>query len=94
MLQDFSWTPPALLNANWATDAAFRNGFYYWYVSVGGDQVAVVRSSGPAGPWEDPLGTFLLPQSLGQSLHPQTCIRVPSVLQDDGRYYIVFGACR
>ena len=33
----------------WATDGAFRNNMYYFYLSVGGAQVAVVRSSSPAG---------------------------------------------
>ena len=95
-LNDFSWTPKSLVGANWATDAARRadDRRYFWYVSIGGDQVGVATSSTPAGPWDDPLGTFLLPKSLGESLDPPSNIRDPGVLQDtDGSNYLVFGAC-
>ncbi|CAE8716967.1 unnamed protein product, partial [Polarella glacialis] len=96
MLQDFAWTPKDLLKQNfhWATDAAERDGRYYWYVSMGGSNVAVASGASPVGPWEDPLGHMLLSKDFGHSLEPPTEIRDPGVLQDeDGRYYIVFGAC-
>lgn len=94
LLPNFLWTPSDLANEHWATDGAQRNGRFYWYVSVGGRTVGVVRSETPTGPWEDPLGKPLLPPELGDRLVPPTNIRDPGVLQDDdGRYYIVFGAC-
>ena len=92
MKSDPAWTPRGLEHQNWATDAAERNGKYYWYVSIGGDQVAVFQAPTPIGPWSDPLGHFLL--SHGERLSPPSNIRDPGVLQDDdGKYYIVFGAC-
>ncbi|MCH2114686.1 MAG: HEAT repeat domain-containing protein [Pirellulales bacterium] len=39
----------------WATDAAYKNGSYYWYLSVG-YTTAVVRGDSPRGPWHDELG--------------------------------------
>ena len=100
-LADPPWTPAGLLHENWATDAAERGGAYYWYVSIGGSQVAVFNASTPAGPWQDPLGTFLL--SDGHRLDPPTSIRDPGVLRDEAshddddkdkvKYYLVFGAC-
>lgn len=96
LLQDFSWEPTSLRSSasRWATDAAERNGTYYWYVSVGGEDVAVASSGSPSGPWTDPMGRFLLSSDLGRRLRPPTNIRDPGVLKDDdGRYYIVFGAC-
>lgn len=93
-LSSFPWEPAGLQHEQWATDAAERNGTYYWYLSLGGDNVGVAVGSSPLGPWTDPLGRALLPESLGKSLDPPTCIRDPGVLQDDdGQYYIVFGAC-
>eukprot|EP00941_MAST-03F_sp_MAST-3F-sp1_P004046 g4046.t1 len=91
-LADPAWTPPGLMHQNWATDAAERGGKYYWYVSIGGNQVAVFESPSPIGPWKEPLGHFLLEG--GKNFNPPTNIRDPGVLQDDdGRYFIVYGAC-
>ncbi|KAH8095323.1 glycosyl hydrolase [Aureococcus anophagefferens] len=89
-----AWTPESLKETNslWATDAAEHKGRYYWYVSIGGKQIAVFEADAPTGPWRDPLGDFLLAN--GSSLSPPTNIRDPGVLRDDdGRHYIVFGAC-
>ena len=61
-------------------------------MSIGGKQIAVFEADAPTGPWRDPLGDFLLAN--GSSLSPPTNIRDPGVLRDDdGRHYIVFGAC-
>jgi hypothetical protein len=77
----------------WATDAATRNGSYYWYVSAGARDIAVFTSKKPHGPWADPLGKPLVPKALGKSLNPSTKPRDPGILQDDdGNYYLVFGA--
>ena len=91
-LHDWAWDPHP--GQNWATDAAYKNGSYYWYVSMAGDTVAVAKAPSPAGPWSDPLGKPLLSAALGKSLSPPAGIRDPGVLtDDDGRYYIVFGSC-
>eukprot|EP00928_Gymnodinium_smaydae_P051137 TRINITY_DN3465_c0_g4_i1.p1 TRINITY_DN3465_c0_g4~~TRINITY_DN3465_c0_g4_i1.p1 ORF type:complete len:489 (+),score=47.86 TRINITY_DN3465_c0_g4_i1:55-1521(+) len=93
MMNEFPWADHDPTH-HWATDAAVHNGMYYWYISVGGRNIAVVKGPTPAGPWSDPLGKFMLDDALGTSLNPPTNIRDPGVLQDeDGKNYIVFGAC-
>ena len=91
-LHDWAWDPHP--GQNWATDAAFKDGSYYWYVSMAGDTIAVAKAPTPHGPWSDPLGHPLLDAALGKSLSPPAGIRDPGVLQDDdGRNYLVFGSC-
>lgn len=71
----------------WATDAASRNGKYYFYFSAGPEEIGVVSSSSPTGPWEDPLGKPLIFKGL-----VPTEARDPGILMDnDGSAYIVFG---
>ena len=83
--------PPAAYHECWATDAAVRNGTYYFYLSIGSDQVAVVSSPFPFGPWQDTLGRPMLNTSLGQALG--TTIRDPCVFYDVGTdsHFIIFG---
>lgn len=71
----------------WATDAAHRNGKYYWYFSEGNHQVGVVVGKGPAGPWKDPLGKPLL----DSTLTPTDEYDMTVFEDDDGEYYILFG---
>jgi hypothetical protein len=95
-LGDFSWETAAERDGDsrWATDAAEKDGTYYWYVSVNGNTVSVVKSATPAGPWRDPLGYAMLNASIGKALDPPTSIRDPGTFKDDdGRYYLVYGAC-
>ena len=71
----------------WATDAACRNGKYYWYFSEHNEQAGVVVGDTPAGPWKDPLGKPLLPSELTPT-HEYDM----AVFQDeDGEHYILFG---
>lgn len=71
----------------WATDAARRNGKYYFYFSMGPNDIGVVEGSTAAGPWHDPLGKALIAK--GQA---KTESRDPGILQEaDGTSYIVFG---
>ena len=49
----------------WATDAAFVNGKYYFYVSAGGGEVGVMSAPSLKGPWTDPLGKPLLSTAFG-----------------------------
>ena len=95
-LPDFGWETSAQHDgkSRWATDAAEKDGQYYWYVSVDGNTVSVVTGPTPAGPWRDPLGYSMLNETLGKSLDPPTSIRDPGTLKDDdGSHYLVYGAC-
>lgn len=66
----------------WAVDAAFVDGTYYFYVSVGPEQIAVMTAPSPKGPWADPLGQPLLSKSFGRSLNPPATFRDPAVFED------------
>ena len=71
----------------WGTDAARRNGKYYFYFSMGPRNIGVVEGPSPAGPWHDPLGHALIANG---SVNTQA--RDPGILQEaDGTSYIVFG---
>lgn len=84
--------PPSAWQECWATDGARRGNEFFFYLSIGPDQVAVVNASSPVGPWDNALGVPLLPSSLGPSLNPPTTSRDPCVFMDtDGSAYIIFG---
>ncbi|WP_248722509.1 family 43 glycosylhydrolase [Seonamhaeicola sp. ML3] len=71
----------------WATDAAYKNGKYYFYFSNGNTDTGVMVGNTPTGPFKDALGKPMLPEDL-------TPIKEydPSVLvDDDNEAYIVFG---
>jgi arabinoxylan arabinofuranohydrolase len=68
------------MSACWATDAAMRNGYTYWYLSVG-NTVAVVRGDSPRGPWYDVLGKPLVTGGYD----PATFV------EDTGEVYLVYG---
>eukprot|EP00475_Leptophrys_vorax_P023794 TRINITY_DN32701_c0_g1_i1.p1 TRINITY_DN32701_c0_g1~~TRINITY_DN32701_c0_g1_i1.p1 ORF type:complete len:450 (+),score=102.13 TRINITY_DN32701_c0_g1_i1:17-1366(+) len=73
----------------WATDSAYRPdlGLYFFYFSIGGDQIGVVSGPTPVGPWKDPLGKPLIARGL-----VPTQSRDPSVfIDEDGSAYIVWG---
>lgn len=71
----------------WATDAAERDGRYFWYFSEGARRTGVVTAESPGGPWRDPLGRPLIDEGLAP-----TKAYDPGILMDrDGFAYIVFG---
>jgi arabinoxylan arabinofuranohydrolase len=71
----------------WATDAARRDGRFYFYFSMGPKNIGVVVGESPAGPWHDPLHKPLIAEGL-----VPTESRDPGILQEeDGTSYIVFG---
>jgi hypothetical protein len=71
----------------WATDAMHRNGQYYFYFSRGPEEIGVVQSDSPVGPWHDPIGKPLIAKG-----STPTQARDPGILQEeDGTSYIVFG---
>ena len=65
--QPMPWVKPAARTECWATDAAEKNNTFYWYLSIGPTEIAVVKSASPSGPWEDKLQKPLLSSKLGQS---------------------------
>jgi len=70
----------------WATDAAERNGRYYWYFSEG-PQTGVVVGETPVGPWTDVLGRPLIPTGVV----PVKAYDPGILTDDDGEAYIVVG---
>jgi hypothetical protein len=70
----------------WATDAAYRNGKYYWYFSELNQQTGVVVGDTPVGPWKDPLGEPFLAEDLTPT-HEYDI----SVIEYQGDHYAVFG---
>ncbi|TBN03694.1 carbohydrate-binding protein [Hyunsoonleella flava] len=70
----------------WATDAAYKNGKYYWYFSEGNEQTGVVVGDTPVGPWKDVLGKPLLNSDLTPT-HEYDM----AVFEDNGEHYIIFG---
>lgn len=79
------WRKP--WNECWATDAIHREGRYYFYFSRGPEEIGVVVSESPHGPWKDPLGKPLIAKG-----STPTFARDPGILQEeDGTSYIVFG---
>ena len=65
----------------WATDAALKNGAYFWYLSFGLTVIGVVTGPSPSGPWTDPLGAPLVNASEAAALHTQ--MRDPCAFVDD-----------
>ena len=70
----------------WATDAAYRDGKYYWYFSEANEQTGVVVADSPVGPWTDPLGKPFLAKDLTPT-HEYDI----SVFEDQGHHYAIFG---
>jgi len=70
----------------WATDAAYRDGKYYWYFSELNEQTGVVVGDSPVGPWKDPLGKPFLAKDLTPT-HEYDI----SMIEDQGHHFAVFG---
>eukprot|EP01051_Picozoa_sp_SAG22_P006786 SAG22_NODE_456_length_10273_cov_3.463436_4_plen_751_part_00 len=77
----------------WATDAAFVNNKFYFYVSAGAGQVGVLVADSIKGPWADPLGKPLMSTAFGAAQNPKTTFRDPCVFLDPatGDYYMIAG---
>ena len=75
----------------WATDGAQgADGQFYWYLSLGSQEIGVMRGASPAGPWEDVLRRPLISKEQGAALGTQA--RDPALFVDsDGTPYLVFG---
>ena len=75
-------------NQCWATDAAFKNGKYYFYFSEGNQRTGVMVGNSPTGPWKDPLGKPLL----NSDLTPTKEYDISVLVDDDNTPYLLFGA--
>jgi beta-xylosidase len=69
-----------------ATDAAEKNGKYYWYFSEG-NYTGVVVADTPVGPWRDPLKKPLV----GKGIIPVNPYDPGILIDDDGTPYLIFG---
>lgn len=74
-------------NQCWATDAATKDGKYYWYFSEANRQTGVVVGDSPVGPWRDPLNKPLLNSELTPTHEYDMCV----FKEDDGSHHILFG---
>ncbi|WP_241664767.1 family 43 glycosylhydrolase [Seonamhaeicola maritimus] len=92
-----NWTQRSVLNPKetyigkdfsrcWATDAAHKNGKYYFYFSEGNEQTGVVVGNSPVGPWKDILGKPLLSAELTPTHEYDMAI-----FEENGQHYIIFG---
>lgn len=73
-------------NQCWATDAAEKDGKYYFYFSEANTQTGVVVGNTPVGPWKDILGKPLLDSTLTPTHEYDMAVFV-----DNGQPYIIFG---
>ncbi|MCU0792503.1 MAG: family 43 glycosylhydrolase [Opitutaceae bacterium] len=71
----------------WATDAAERDGKYFFYFSEANRRTGVLVGDSPAGPWRDPLGRPLLTGDEAPTHPYDACVFVEA----DGAAYIIFG---
>ena len=72
----------------YATDAAERNGKYYFYFSHSQKCIGVmVSENGPAGPFKDALGKPLIPYMYVDTYCYDPCV----FIDDDKTPYIIFG---
>lgn len=86
LLPDQTYIGPGF-QACYATDAAERNGKYYWYFSENFLHTGVVMSDTPVGPWRDPLGRPLI----GAGIVPVQAYDPGILIDDDGTPYIIIG---
>lgn len=76
----------------WAVDAHEKNGKYYWYFSVGSNEVGVGIGDHPAGPFTDALHHALA----DAKTHPENIAKWdPCCFEDDdGQCYLVCGTVK
>lgn len=74
-------------NCCWAVDCAEKEGKYYYYFSNGNQKTGVAVADHPAGPFRDILGKPLLDGTLTTTTEYDPAV----FLDDDGKYYLVFG---
>jgi len=84
--RDASWATYA-----WAPAVVYRNSTYYLYFGNGADGIGVVTSTGPTGPWSDPLGKALVTHSTPGASGVQWCFDPAVFIDDDDEAYLYFG---
>ncbi len=94
---DFSW---AVKDAN-AAHTTYRNGKFYWYVSVlhkkneqsnGGVAIGVAVSDHPTGPFKDAIGKALITNEMTKDQrHSWDDLDPATFVDDDGQAYLFWG---
>jgi len=94
-LPPLPWEDADSYSRNWATDCVYRDGYYFWYVSIGAKTIGVVKSDTPVGPWESPLDLPMVNTTLVGIPDGATDTRDPGTFVDplDNQFYLVYGAC-
>ncbi|MCU4675257.1 family 43 glycosylhydrolase [Catenovulum sp. 2E275] len=74
----------------WAPGAFERNGKYYFYAPVGGNQIGVAVSDNPKGPFVDPINKPLVEKPRDKNVGDEPID--PAIFIDkDGQAYMYFG---
>ncbi len=74
----------------WAPGAFERNGKYYFYAPVGGNQIGVAVSDNPKGPFVDPINKPLVEKPRDKNVGAEPID--PAIFVDtDGQAYMYFG---
>ncbi|HPD18265.1 MAG TPA: family 43 glycosylhydrolase, partial [Candidatus Goldiibacteriota bacterium] len=83
--RDASWASLA-----WAPAMIYRNGYYYIYFGNGANNIGVLRSTSPTGPYTNPVGGPLITRSMSNC--NVAWLFDPAVfIDDDGQAYLYFG---
>ncbi|HDQ26534.1 MAG TPA: carbohydrate-binding protein, partial [bacterium] len=85
MPRDASWA-----TMSWAPAAVYRNGYYYVYFSNGANNIGVLRSTSPDGPFTDPIGRALITRSM-PNCNVDWLFDPGVFVDDDGQAYMYFG---
>ena len=80
-----SWAPCA---AHKVIDGEER---FFLYFCNGGNGIAVLTSSSPTGPWEDPLGKLLIDRSVPNCADVVWLFDPAVMVDEDGTGYLAFG---
>ena len=85
MPRDASWASMA-----WAPASVYRNGYYYVYFGNGANNIGVLRSTSPTGPFTDPIGGALITRSM-PNCNVDWLFDPGVFIDDDGQAYLYFG---
>jgi len=75
---------------SWAPASTYRNGYYYVYFGNGANNIGVLRSTSPTGPFTDPLGQALITRSM-PNCNVDWLFDPGVFIDDDGQAYLYFG---
>ncbi len=75
----------------YAPSIVCRSNIYYMYFGNGGDNIGVVTSSSPKGPWTDPVGHAIITRNTPGASNLTYCFDPAVFVDDDGQGYMYFG---